>query len=169
MLKEFFDHLSRIDSFFWGYVAFLLIVVLGCYLTIQGRFFQIRALPSIFKIFFHYLSQSPSDARGVHPLKAFFASAGGMIGIGNVVGIVTAVQIGGPGALLWVWSVAIVGTIIKYSEISLGIKHRVKNDLEDMMVDRCFFFDMLLTIVVFQFLSPFFCVFMEWISISLPS
>ena len=58
----------------------------------------------------------------------FFASVGGMIGIGNVVGIVTAVQIGGPGALLWVWVAALAGTIIKYSEIFLGLKHRVKND-----------------------------------------
>lgn len=61
-------------------------------------------------------------------MKAFFASVGGMIGIGNVVGIVTAVQIGGPGALLWVWVAALLGTIIKYSEIFLGLKHRITND-----------------------------------------
>ena len=51
-----------------------------------------------------------------------------MIGIGNVVGIVTAIQIGGPGALLWVWMAALIGTIIKYSEIYLGLKFRVQND-----------------------------------------
>ena len=92
MFKDIFDYLTRIDHFFWGYVAFVLIFLLGCYLTIHGRFFQICVLPSIIKIFFHFLSQSPSDARGVHPLKTFFASVGAMIGIGNVVGIVTAVQ-----------------------------------------------------------------------------
>lgn len=123
-----FDYLTRLDSFFWGYIAFMLIILLGCSLTARARFFQIRAFPSILKTFFHFLTQSSSDVRGVHPLKAFFASVGGMIGIGNVVGIVTAVQIGGPGALFWVWIAALIGTIIKYSEIFLGLKHRVSND-----------------------------------------
>jgi len=51
-----------------------------------------------------------------------------MIGIGNVVGIAMAVQLGGPGALFWVWMAALVGSIIKYSEVFLGLKHRVPND-----------------------------------------
>lgn len=123
-----FDYLTRLDSFFWGYIAFMLIILLGCSLTVQARFFQIRAFPSILKTFFRFLTKPSSEVRGVHPLKAFFASVGGMIGIGNVVGIVTAVQIGGPGALFWVWIAALIGTIIKYSEIFLGLKHRVSND-----------------------------------------
>jgi alanine or glycine:cation symporter, AGCS family len=127
-MNSTFDYLTRLDSFFWGYIAFMLIILLGCSLTIQARFFQIRAFPSILKTFFHFLTRSSSDVRGVHPLKAFFASVGGMIGIGNVVGIVTAVQIGGPGALFWVWVAALIGTIIKYSEIFLGLKTRVTND-----------------------------------------
>ena len=136
MMRSLFDYLTWVDSFFWGYIAFILILLLGCSLTIKARFFQIRAFPSIIKTFFHFLTQSTTQSttqskmqtRGVHPLKAFFASVGGMIGIGNVVGIVTAVQIGGPGALFWVWVAALIGTIIKYSEIFLGLKHRVKND-----------------------------------------
>lgn len=128
MENSLFQSLSNVDTFFWGYVAFVLIIVLGCYLTFQARFFQIRAFPSILKTFFYFLKQSSSDERGVHPLQAFFASVGGMVGIGNVVGIVTAIQIGGPGALFWVWVAALVGMIIKYSEIFLGLKHRVQND-----------------------------------------
>jgi AGCS family alanine or glycine:cation symporter len=127
-MNSIFDYLTILDSFFWGYIAFILILLLGCSLTLKARLFQIRAFPSIIKTFFHFLTKSSLDVRGVHPLKAFFASVGGMIGIGNVVGIVTAVQIGGPGALFWVWVAAIVGTIIKYSEIFLGLKHRVIND-----------------------------------------
>lgn len=123
-----FEYLTKADSLFWGYIAFILIILLGLSLSIHARFFQIRAFPSILKTFFHFLTRSSSDSRGVHPLKAFFASVGGMIGIGNVVGIVTAIQIGGPGALFWVWIAALIGAIIKYSEIYLGLKHRVKND-----------------------------------------
>lgn len=130
-----YTFLTWLDSFFWGYVAFVLIILLGFSLSLKARFFQIRAFPSILKTFFSFLTKSnqtgqtgQTHQRGVHPLKAFFASVGGMIGIGNVVGIVTAIQIGGPGALIWVWVAGIVGGIIKYSEIYLGLKHRVCNE-----------------------------------------
>lgn len=128
-MDAIFDFLSEVDTLFWGQIAFIMIILLGCYLTVQARFFQIRSLPSIVRTFFGFLNTSSAGvARGVHPLKAFFASVGGMIGIGNVVGIVTAIQIGGPGALFWVWISALIGAVIKYSEIYLGIKYRVLND-----------------------------------------
>lgn len=126
MFNSFFRSLAMLDQFFWSYVAFILIMILGSFLTFKMRFFQIRAFPSILKIFGQFL-KTRSSGQGVHPLRAFFASVGGMIGIGNVVGIVTAVQIGGPGALFWVWVAALIGAMIKYSEIILGLKHRVAN------------------------------------------
>lgn len=123
-----FAFLMKVEGFFWGYLAFVLIILLGGYFTIRARFFQIRALPSILKTFWSFMGRSAVGARGVHPLKVFFASVGGMIGIGNVVGIATAVQIGGPGALVWVWLAALIGSIIKYGEIYLGLTFRVPND-----------------------------------------
>lgn len=127
-MNAIFEALSFVDSLFWGYFAFALIFFLGLWMTLGARFFQLRALPSAVGTFKNCLLKSSGESRGVHPLKAFFASVGGMIGIGNVVGIVTAVQIGGPGALFWVWVAAMIGMIIKYSEIYLGLKHRVPND-----------------------------------------
>ncbi|MBI3901200.1 MAG: amino acid carrier protein [Chlamydiia bacterium] len=126
MLNQIFQFLLQVDDIFWGYFAFVLIMVLGLFLSFKAGFFQIRAIPSICKTFFHFL-RNPSGGRGIHPLKAFFASVGGMIGIGNIVGIVTAVQIGGPGALVWVWIAGIIGAIIKYCEIYLGFKFRIEN------------------------------------------
>lgn len=123
-----FNLLSQLDAIFWGYFAFVLIIVFGLYLTIKSGFFQIRHLPQIFKTFFQCLKRSPDGERGIHPLKAFFASTGGMIGIGNVVGIVTAVQLGGPGALFWVWIAGMIGGIVKYCEIYLGFKYRKPNN-----------------------------------------
>ena len=77
-MNSFFDNLTRLDSFFWSYIAFILIIILGCSLTVQARFFQIRAFPSILKTFFQFLTKPVSGVRGVHPLQAFFASVGGM-------------------------------------------------------------------------------------------
>lgn len=127
MFEFFLTFFTRIDSIFWGCIAFVLIMVLGCYFTVRTRFFQVRALPCIGKTFWHFLHKPSQTSEGIHPLRALFASVGGMIGIGNVVGIVTAVQFGGPGALIWVWVAALFGSVIKYCEIYLGLKYRVAN------------------------------------------
>ena len=124
---KFFWVLNEIDTFFWGFAAFFLILLLGLYFTVHTRAFQIRSLAQIVKTFYHFLRHpvSESSSQGIHPIRLFFTSVGGMIGIGNVVGIVTAIQFGGPGALFWVWVTGIVGSVIKYAEIYLGFKYRV--------------------------------------------
>jgi AGCS family alanine or glycine:cation symporter len=124
---KFFWVMNEIDTFFWGFVAFFLILLLGLYFTVHTRAFQIRSLAQIVKTFYHFLRHpvSESNSQGIHPIRLFFTSVGGMIGIGNVVGIVTAIQFGGPGALFWVWVTGIVGSVIKYAEIYLGFKYRI--------------------------------------------
>lgn len=102
-LPHFFKSLEIVNDFIWGHIAFVLIVVLGTYFTIRSRFYQIRKFPEICKHFIDVRGHIADDSRGVHPLKTFYAAIGGCIGIGNVVGIATAVQIGGPGALFWTW------------------------------------------------------------------
>lgn len=129
MFAHIYNLLNEADAFFWGYLGFSGIIFLGCYLTWTTRLFQIRAFPWVLGTFFQALFlPSSSGTRGLHPLKTFFASVGGMLGVGNVVGIVTAIQLGGPGALFWVWIAGFAGTVIKYSETYLGIKYRVKNE-----------------------------------------
>lgn len=128
MIEHIFYFLTKVEEVFWGYIAFALIILLGLYLSFQTRFFQVRKIPQIFATFFNFLRYpSKSKERGVHPLKAFFASTGGMIGVGNVAGVVTAIQIGGPGALFWLWVAGMIGAILKYCEIYLGFKYRQAN------------------------------------------
>lgn len=123
--NSLFNVLSSCDDFFWSYVAFVLIIVLGVSFSYKSRFSQFTQFTRFCGLFHTYSTgSSPSSNRGVHPLKVFFASAGGNIGIGNVVGIVTAACIGGPGALFWVWIAGILGSIVKYAEVYLGIKFR---------------------------------------------
>lgn len=127
MFTQLYQHLLSLDEFFWGYAGFSLIIFLGIYLTYRTGFYQLRALPSVLRTLYQVGQQQSSDGWGLHPLKAFCASAGGMLGVGNIVGIVTAIQIGGPGALLWVWVAGFAGSLIKYSEIYLGLKYRIQN------------------------------------------
>jgi AGCS family alanine or glycine:cation symporter len=127
MIQNIFNNLESFNDFVWSYIIFFLLFSLGIYLSIISRFFQIRQFPQILKIFFSFFKNQNQDRAGVHPLKAFFAAIGGCIGIGNIVGICTAVQLGGPGALFWTWISALFGMLIQYSEVYLGMKYRVSN------------------------------------------
>jgi len=118
--------LETLDNILWGYAVLPILLVVGCYLTVKSRFMQIRKFPRILKSFYYALTTKHTGT-GVHPLKAFFACIGGCMGIGNVVAVCTAAQIGGPGALFWVWLTAIFGMIFKYSEVYLGIRYRVSH------------------------------------------
>jgi len=127
MTEQFFAFLKTFDDSLWAYLGFPAILMTGLFLSLQTNFVQIRKFPYIIKTFIKFLIYKDHSLRGIHPLKAFFACVGGCVGLGNVVGICTAVQIGGPGALFWIWVTAIMGMLVKYSEVYLGIKYRVPN------------------------------------------
>ncbi|WP_348664237.1 amino acid carrier protein [Chlamydiifrater volucris] len=125
-MGRFLAFLQSFDDFFWSYVAFAIIMTVGVCFSLKSKFSQITHFPELCREFFSAFKQrSSQDKKGVHPIKVFFASTGGNIGIGNVVGIVTAACIGGPGAMLWVWIAGILGSIVKYAEVYLGVKFRV--------------------------------------------
>ncbi len=126
-MSAFFSLLDQIQDFIWGYIGLVLIIGTGLYFTFTSKFFQLREAPKIAKNFFNLLSQEHSDARGSHPIQVFFAAVGGCIGIGNVVSVCIAVQIGGPGAVFWIWVTSLLGMLLKYSEVYLGLKYRVEN------------------------------------------
>ena len=133
MFESFFEQLDHIDNFLWGYVGFPAIILTGLYLSFKSRFVQIRHFPEVCKIFLSFLfkrnsadQDSTAETRGISPMSAFFAGLGGCVGIGNVVAIATAVQIGGPGAIFWMWVTAVIGSLIKYAEVFLGIRFRVQ-------------------------------------------
>lgn len=125
--SDFFVFLNIAEDFLWIFAAPVLLLI-GITLTIQSRFFQIRKLPTVFRLFCSFLRVREQGERGIHPLKVFFASVGGCVGIGNIVGVCTAIQIGGPGALFWLWVTSLLGMIVKYSEVYLGLRYRIPNE-----------------------------------------
>lgn len=127
MTENLFFILSEIEELLWGYLGVPMILTIGLYLTFKSGFFQIRKFPAIIKTFVSFLKVHETKKGAVHPLQAFFASIGGCVGVGNVVSICTAIQIGGPGALFWIWLTALVGSIVKYAEVYLGLRYRVSN------------------------------------------
>ena len=124
MVFHHFSLFENLENILWGYIVFPLLLIMGVYLTFKSRILQIRCFPRIFNTFINTLIVKHRGS-GVHPLKAFFTCIGGCMGVGNVVAVCTAVQIGGPGALLWIWVTAFIGTLLKYSEVYLGMRYRV--------------------------------------------
>lgn len=125
MIQSFFEFASEFENFFWGWFACPAILLIGIYFTVTSGFSQIRYFPVALRNFYTFLKGDVPQSSGVHPLKTFFASVGGCVGIGNVVAVCTAVQLGGPGALLWVWIAAALGMLVKYAELFLGMRYRV--------------------------------------------
>ncbi|MDX1916727.1 MAG: amino acid carrier protein [Rickettsiaceae bacterium] len=131
-MLEIFEHifsvLAIIDNLFGSYIGFTAICTCGIYLTILSRGKQFVVLFNIRSVIRDLMHESrDSTQAGIHPIKLLFASVGGMIGIGNIVGVGFAVMVGGPGSILWMWVASFSGMLIKYSEIYLGIKYRVKS------------------------------------------
>jgi len=118
---------EEINVILWGYCGFSLIIISGLYLSIYSKFFQIIKFPKIICYFLHCLkTKNNKNIDGIHPIKIFFASLGGCVGIGNITTTALAVQIGGPGVLVWMWLIAFLGMTLKYAEIFLGLKYRIK-------------------------------------------
>jgi AGCS family alanine or glycine:cation symporter len=125
MIGELLALLEIIDNCLWGYLAVPGILILGSWLSIKSRFVQVRKFPAVLMTFIQFLKVKEKDHAGVHPLKAFFACIGGSTGISNIVAVCTAVQMGGPGALFWLWIAALAGMVVKYSEVYLGMRYRI--------------------------------------------
>lgn len=127
-LSSFLHLLEVVDVILWNYLGLVVILLAGLILSIKSKFFQFRTLFRLVENIKDLKLCIDSNTRGTHPLKLYFASVGGMIGLGNMVTASSAITIGGPGSLVWLWIASFIGMLVKYSEIYLGIKYRVKNN-----------------------------------------
>ena len=128
MSEAIFGFLSQLDIILWDYIGIIIILFVGVFLTIYSKFFQFRALFKLRTYIKDLVACSGKNKQGTHPLKLYFASVGGMVGLGNIVTVVSTVTLGGPGSLIWLWIASFLGMLVKYSEVYLGIKYRVKNN-----------------------------------------
>jgi len=116
------DAVAKLDNFLWGLPLIILLFGTHIFLTIRLRFPQRHILKAI------KLSVArDKDAEGdVSQFGALTTALAATIGTGNIVGVATAVALGGPGAVLWLWLTGVFGIATKYSEALLAVKYRVK-------------------------------------------
>lgn len=113
--------LSKIDSFLWGAPLIILLIGTGIYLTLRLGFLQVFKLPLALKLIFKAENKGKGE---VSSFKSLCVALAATVGTGNIVGVATAVKMGGPGALFWMWVAAFFGMATKYAEGLLAIKYR---------------------------------------------
>lgn len=121
MLATISDFLHAVDDFIWGAPLMILILVGGLYLTVRLGVLQIRKLPLALK----WMVKNEEAGQGeVSSFAALCTALSATIGTGNIVGVATAIGLGGPGALFWMVVAAFFGMATKYSEGLLAVKFR---------------------------------------------
>lgn len=114
---------ATLSAWVWGPPMLTLLLGTGLYLTVLLKGMQFRALPLAFKLIFHKDHHHEGD---ISHFAALMTALAATVGIGNIVGVATAITLGGPGAVFWMWMTGLVGMATKYAEAVLAVKYREK-------------------------------------------
>jgi AGCS family alanine or glycine:cation symporter len=126
MYDVFLKLITRISDLMWGPWTMIFIAFVSVYLTIRTRFFQVSSFVYILRNTFGRMFDRSSDQskERITPFQATTTSLAGTVGMGNMAGVATALSIGGPGAIFWMWVLAFFGMITKMAEITIGVHYR---------------------------------------------
>lgn len=124
---------GAINDFVWGPIMLFFLVGTGVFLTIRLKFYPWRNLGYALKsVFVKYDSGSDDSVGDITPFQSLMTALAATIGTGNIVGVATAMVLGGPGALVWMWISALFGLSTKYGESVLAVKYREVNAKGEM-------------------------------------
>ena len=125
MLDQLQAILNAINSFVWGpFLLIPLLLLTGLYLTFRLRGLQFRILGHALWLAFFRRKEGGAATGDVSHYQALATAMAATVGVGNIAGVATAIGIGGPGALFWMWMTGLVGMATKYSEALLAVKYR---------------------------------------------
>lgn len=123
--KALLDFSETLGGYVWGpYVLLPLLVGTGLYLTLGLKFMPWFKMGAAFRYMWHGRKINTEHSGELSPFKAMMTCMAATIGTGNIVGVATAIMIGGPGAVFWMWITALVGMATKFCEAVLAVKYR---------------------------------------------
>lgn len=114
--------MNGFNDFLWGWFMIILLLGTHIFLTIRTKFVQRKT----FKAVKLSVTKDPDSDGDISPFQALATALASTIGTGNIIGVGTAIALGGPGAVLWCWLTGVFGIATKYSESLIGVKYRVK-------------------------------------------
>lgn len=125
---EFFDRIFNFsNTYLWGYVLIIMLVGIGFYFTIRTRFVQFRMIKEMVRLLGEGAVQS-GDKKGVSSFQAFCISTASRVGTGNLAGVALAITTGGPGAVFWMWLIALIGSATSFIESTLAQIYKVRDE-----------------------------------------
>ncbi|RWZ59138.1 alanine:cation symporter family protein [Halobacillus fulvus] len=112
--------ISQLNNWMWGYILVGALLGLGLWFSIKLNFAQFRYIPEMVRVLFDKRSLSAEGKKGTSAFQAFAISTASRVGTGNLAGVAAAISIGGPGAVFWMWLVAILGGASSFIESTLA-------------------------------------------------
>lgn len=119
---------SAINDVIWSPVLVVLLICAGLYFSIGTRFVQVRKIGEMVRILFPKGEEKKKSQEGISSFEAFCIALSGRVGTGNIVGVATAIAIGGPGAVFWMWVVAFLGASTAFVESTLSQIYKFKHN-----------------------------------------
>ncbi|WP_298470892.1 alanine/glycine:cation symporter family protein [uncultured Psychrobacillus sp.] len=111
------------NNILWTYILIALLVGAGLYFTFSTKFVQFRLFGEMFRL----ITEKKEEKGGVSPFQAFTISTASRVGTGNITGVALAIGIGGPGAVFWMWIIAIIGMATAFIESTLAQVYKVRD------------------------------------------
>jgi len=123
--------LDKLVGWLWGTPLIVTILFVGFFFTVKSGFFQFVFFKHIMKeTFGKMFKKQTDDGEGIlSSFEAVSTAIGGSVGVGNIGGVATAIAVGGPGAVFWMWLIALLGMIIKNVEVTLAVYYRMKDEI----------------------------------------
>lgn len=120
-MDELNDWINQINDAVWGYVLIFVLVGCGIWFTWRTRFVQFRMVGEMLRLLTESaIGSTPKGQKHISPFQAFAVSVATRVGTGNLAGVATAIAIGGPGAVFWMWIIALIGSATAFVESTLA-------------------------------------------------
>ncbi|MFI8746820.1 alanine/glycine:cation symporter family protein [Pseudomonas sp. NPDC077186] len=119
---------NQLNGLVWGPPMLVLILGTGLFLMLRLKFMPLAKIGPGFKLMWQGRKKDDEESGEISPFQALMTCLAATVGTGNIAGVATAIFLGGPGALFWMWCTALVGMATKYCEVVLAVHYREKDD-----------------------------------------
>ncbi|MFV2197746.1 alanine/glycine:cation symporter family protein [Nocardiopsis sp. LOL_012] len=120
--------ITAVNDVLWSWILIPLLIVLAVYFTVRSGFVQLRLFPEMFRVVRSSPGTAPDGRKEISSFQAFAISAASRVGTGNIAGVATAIVLGGPGAIFWMWLMATVLGSAAFVESTLAQLYKVRTE-----------------------------------------
>lgn len=121
------NFILTVNDYLYSYVIIAIILIVGIFFTVRGRGMQFTLFPEMFRVLTDKATIDGKGKKGVSSFQAFTISAASRIGTGNIAGVATAIALGGPGAVFWMWVMALIAAASSFVESTLAQLYKIRD------------------------------------------